>query len=1061
MRRFLRKGRPSPGGFRLPIFLAVLLTLLTGLVTSQAQPDYADALYIPPACNKWYTSGNGHSFVVIHDMEGYYQDTVSYLNRCDLDTNGNYNVAVSVYYAVNSLQNGSDTHGHKENNLSDAAIGEITQMVRESNYAWHVLCWNTYMFGTEHEGFVNDPAWYTQGMYQSSASLQRHLCEKYNIAKDRNHVIGHDEHLNPTWTNWVVTNGWAFDPVCNTHTDPGQYWNWTYFMSLINADTNLTGTYWDVNKTTNGFGAAPTGTWGLSASNWNGTATGTGTPAIWVGPANAYFSADNPTNAFQVTLTETQTVYSVQVLAGNPTFNGGGLNFIGTGTYYTNYVGAGLTATFNTPFTGNGLGAPDKWGTGTAVYNAAALVGSSYFTINQGTIAIGNDAAFGTNKFFVGESTGANVVTLKSANGAAHTVANLLRLYALNFIVETNGDLTFSGPVDLVTTTHTITVNNTNTTFSGTLTNTGSIVKGGTGTLIFSGAGANTYGGITTVSNGVLKLNKTAGVNAVAGSSLVVTNAATLLLGASNQIADTVPMTLGGGIFNSGGLNETLGTLKLTASSRIDLASGTSVVKFAASSAVTWTAATTLTISNWNGSVNGGGADQLFFGTTSSGLSAGQIAQIQFVNPPGFDLGNYAAKILSTGEVVPVSTAPSFTTPPSSKTVNAGQSATFTVAATGTTPLGYQWTFNGGNISGATTSSYIATNAGTYAVVVTNVAGTITSTNATLTVNVPVSITSSPTNKTVIQGQNAVFSVVAAGTAPISYQWSFNGGNLSGATISSYTVTNAQPGNVGSYAVVVTNIAGTATSSNATLTANVPPSITTAPTNQTIILGQNATFSVVAGGTAPLSYQWRFNSGTIAGATNTSYIATNAGTYAVVVTNVAGATTSSNATLTVNGPPSIVTQPNSQNVLVGSNVVFSITASGTAPLAYQWFRGGTNISGATTNTLALANVTLDQGGNYSVIVTNLAGSATSSNALLGVYATAAPKFATPLAMINGQITINITGVPGWPYIVQWTPDLFASWNSLQTNVAPFTFIITNNVTIPTNAAGYYRALLAP
>jgi hypothetical protein len=191
-----------------------------------AQPDYAPAHWTPPVgCDKWYTSGYGHNFCVIHDMEGYYWTTISYLNTCS--------VSASIYYMVNGLQNGSDTSGHHENNPADPPAGDITQSVREQNYAWHVRCWNRYMFGTEHEGFVSNPVWYSEAMYQASAGLQRHLCDAYNIPKDRNHIIGHDEWRNAAWTSWMATNWPQIDTTCNTHTDPGQYWDWTHFMALI------------------------------------------------------------------------------------------------------------------------------------------------------------------------------------------------------------------------------------------------------------------------------------------------------------------------------------------------------------------------------------------------------------------------------------------------------------------------------------------------------------------------------------------------------------------------------------------------------------------------------------------------------------------------------------------------------------------------------------------------------------------------------------------------------------------------------------------------------------
>jgi hypothetical protein len=359
-------------------------------------------------------------------------------------------------------------------------------------------------------------------------------------------------------------------------------------------------------------------------------------------------------------------------------------------------------------------------------------------------------------------------------------------------------------------------------------------------------------------------------------------------------------------------------------------------------------------------------------------------------------VGNHAGSVTSANATLTVNGgAPAITTQPSNQTVNQGQNATFSVVATGSAPLAYQWTFNGGNISGATASSYTVVsaqpaNAGTYAVVVTNSAGSVTSANASLTVNVPPSITTQPSSVTVTQGQPASFSVVATGTAPLSYQWQFGGANISGATGSSYSIASAQPANAGNYDVIVNNVAGSVTSATASLTVNVPPSITTQPATQTVNQGQNATFSVVAAGTAPLSYQWTFNGGNITGATASSLTITNAqaanaGTYAVVVTNVAGTVTSATATLTVILPPIISTQPASQLAAVSNNVTFTVGLSqGSTPLSYQWKKNGANISGATLSSLTLSSITWGSAGTYSVVVTNVAGSATSANATLTV-----------------------------------------------------------------------------
>lgn len=213
---------------------AILGFLGSAAFTAHAQPDYAPAIWKQAYAGHWYTSGHGHQFCVIHDMEGYYLTTISYIQG------GGGPQSVSINYCVNGLKNGSDSSGHVENNPSDSPAGEITQMVREQYYAYHVGCWNLWMFGTEHEGFVNNPAWYTEAMYRASADLQRHLCDNYGIPKDRNHIIAHGEWQNASWKTYMATNYASIDTTCNTHTDPGVYWNWSHFMQLITNGPSIT-----------------------------------------------------------------------------------------------------------------------------------------------------------------------------------------------------------------------------------------------------------------------------------------------------------------------------------------------------------------------------------------------------------------------------------------------------------------------------------------------------------------------------------------------------------------------------------------------------------------------------------------------------------------------------------------------------------------------------------------------------------------------------------------------------------------------------------------------------
>lgn len=246
----------------------LLASLAGGASLAYAQPDYGPAIWNPACSGHWYTSGNGHKFHVIHDMEGYYASTISYIKNCS--------TTVSIHYCVNG----------KEDASSDASAGEITQMVRESYYAWHVRCWNTYSTGTEHEGFASNPAWFTESMYQSSSGLTRHITSKFGYAKDRNHIVGHNEWKNSHWTAYAGS-AFGIDPTCNSHSDPGSYWDWTHYMALV----NLQNPPYLFASNTEGWTAAAR----LSAINWNGTswpgiiyADQTGDDAYFYSPATSF-----------------------------------------------------------------------------------------------------------------------------------------------------------------------------------------------------------------------------------------------------------------------------------------------------------------------------------------------------------------------------------------------------------------------------------------------------------------------------------------------------------------------------------------------------------------------------------------------------------------------------------------------------------------------------------------------------------------------------------------------------------------------------------------------------
>ncbi len=222
-------------------------------------------------------------------------------------------------------------------------------------------------------------------------------------------------------------------------------------------------------------------------------------------------------------------------------------------------------------------------------------------------------------------------------------------------------------------------------------------------------------------------------------------------------------------------------------------------------------------------------------------------------------------------------------------------------------------------------------------------------------------ITSPPIAQSVLIGQTATFSVVASGTAPLSYQWQKNGAAISGATAFSYTTpAEIASDNGAQFTVVVSNAAGNVTSSSAVLTvtaAPVAPSITTQPGNQTIIRrpdgnllrdrDRHSSRSAISGGRTGQ----RSGGATAASYTTPVEVASDNGAqFTVVVSNAAGNVTSNAATLTVNPDPvapSITAQPASQTITAGQTATFSVTATGTAPLSYQWQKNGAAISGAT------------------------------------------------------------------------------------------------------------------
>jgi hypothetical protein len=240
------------------------------------------------------------------------------------------------------------------------------------------------------------------------------------------------------------------------------------------------------------------------------------------------------------------------------------------------------------------------------------------------------------------------------------------------------------------------------------------------------------------------------------------------------------------------------------------------------------------------------------------------------------------------------------------------------------------------------------------------------------------------------------------------------------------------------------------------------PIITVQPLSQTVLIGGTVTFRVVASSGTTLTYQWLKNGSKIPGATLSAYTIvqakkTDQGGYSVKVTNAGGSVTSSIATLTVLVPPLITTQPQNQTVAVGQNAFFSVVATGTAPLSYQWSLNGTALSAATTSALKLKKVQATDAGSYTVVVTNVAGSITSSGASLTITNPAITLFiAGGEGMTSNGFTFQFLVPVGLTYVILASTNN-QDWTAIATNVALTASVVFTDTLAAGYSSRFYRA----
>ena len=343
--------------------------------------------------------------------------------------------------------------------------------------------------------------------------------------------------------------------------------------------------------------------------------------------------------------------------------------------------------------------------------------------------------------------------------------------------------------------------------------------------------------------------------------------------------------------------------------------------------------------------------------------------------------------------------APTITKSSGNKETCINVPAIFSVTATGSQPIKFQWMKGTAAAPGTSTdSSYTiaplsAADAGSFYCVVSNgISPDAQSQNMTLTVDSPPAISgiaANPSTMPVCQGTQVVFTVTATGTAPLTYAWKKNGAAIpNAANAATYTITAVAASDSGQYSCTVSNgCTPAATSANVQLSTKMPPTISAPTANATIskIVGDTVTLTVTASGTGTLTYQW-YKGSTTTG-TNSSALPikpiafTDSGVYTCAVSNGCGSPISSKAiTLTVSSLQSITTQPLSQTLYLNQAATFTVVATGVPQPTYQWKKNGTAITGAINASYTISSPGISDSGKYTVAITNRAGTVISDTA---------------------------------------------------------------------------------
>lgn len=376
------------------------------------------------------------------------------------------------------------------------------------------------------------------------------------------------------------------------------------------------------------------------------------------------------------------------------------------------------------------------------------------------------------------------------------------------------------------------------------------------------------------------------------------------------------------------------------------------------------------------------------------------------------------------------------TAQPQSLYANVGSAVTFSVTATATSAITYQWQLNGQNIPGANGATLSITNVqpyhgGTYSVAVTGDGATLNSVNALLTVFTPPTVTNMPGPLTVIVGNNLYIYPNVSGSSPMTYQWKKDGVAIAGATSYYYNSSNVTLASAGSYTLTVTNAAGIITSNPTVVTVVDAISITANPTSQTVDAGTTVNLSVTAVGPGTLQYTWYKDGSSVSGATSSvlslpKVTSAQSGNYRVSIRNEYQGSTvdSSIATVVIKASPVIIDQPQPSVIAtMGNSFSLYVGAAGAGPFTYRWYKDGTALTSTlrysntnvTSSSLYINGTLLSDAGTYSVVISNAYGSVTSADSVVAVSAnpygpsiTMQPASQSTLA--GSALTLSVTAI---------------------------------------------------